>query len=57
MAHYMAIYHAREVTTAQQVEDMYARITKDFLAWKPADGADHAQSLEFSGQSHGLRSI
>lgn len=38
MAHYMAIFRAREVTTGRDVEEMYARVTRDFLAWKPADG-------------------
>jgi hypothetical protein len=41
MAYYMAVYHGREATTGQGVEEMYARVTKDFLAWKPADGLTH----------------
>lgn len=34
----MAIFHARQVTTGRDVEDLYARVTKDFTAWKPVPG-------------------
>jgi hypothetical protein len=38
MAHYVSIFRPRDVVDPGDVEALYARVTKDWTAWKPEDG-------------------